>query len=693
MPAAIVARADTTFTVQVEIPHASSMLDLEEAIQQGLNEAGVLANTEALRQFDADGSPIQVGDTKLAGRGKLKKEYQAPYGVATVERHVYRSGRGGKTCCPLDREARIVVISTPKFAKMVSHEYAEFGSARVIKDLAENHGRVVARRFVQDVADAVATVALARQEDWEYALPELQETPPTVAIGMDGTCLLICEGGWRETMVGTIGLYEAEGDRQHTIYPAATPEYGKAKFLGRMGREIGRGKAVYPGARYVGLADGAKGNWEFLGRHTETQVIDSWHAAGSLSDAGDAPFARGPDAKRAWLEASCRRLEHEPGAARQLIKGFRRMAAQKGVSADHEGVAAAITYSTNRSKAGRMDYPPLATASVPIGSGATEAACKVLVKRRPGGSGMKWKEPGAAAVLSLRCLTYTTERWGQFWARIDRTGFPAPAWISHHSQVAPVVHDVGRELAERRDADPKTGDALADLNWPSSSATGDGFAPASRARPRRASHDRRLAAAEGRPPDPGLADRLGPRPSTRTAGQFPRPPARGQDRRGPGPLGGLGPGRLDSRDADAEGSRSRAVPHRRLAPGAASPDRALRRGPLQRLRQADGARPTAAASVKPGPRCSWATARRGTGRSGRATSPSTRRSSTSFTCSAICSLRPRPSTTRPRTPGTNTSSGCERPGAGRRSKSSTNSVPGRPSKVRLPKRPPTRPHA
>jgi hypothetical protein len=427
MPAVIVARTDSAFTIQVEIPYASSMLDFEEAIQQRLNEAGVLATTEALQQFDADGSPIQIGDTKLTSKGKLKKEYQTPYGVATVARHVYQSSRGGKTYCPLDREARIVVSSTPKFAKMVAHKYAELGSARVIKDLAENHGRSVARCFVQDVTDAVATVALAKQEGWEYALPKLAETPPTITLGRDGTCLLMCEGGWRETMVGTIGFYDAEGDRQHTIYLAATPEYGKATFLDRMEREIARVKAAYPGARYVGLADGAKGNWEFLGRHTETQVIDFWHAAEYLSDAGDALFARSPDAKRAWLEARCHRLKHESGAARQLIKDFRRMAAQKGVSPDHEEVAAAIPYFTNQSKAGRMDYPPLVTAKVPIGSGVTEAACQVLVKQRLCGSGMKWKEPGAAAVLSLRCLTYTTERWGQFWARIDRSGFPVAA--------------------------------------------------------------------------------------------------------------------------------------------------------------------------------------------------------------------------------------------------------------------------
>jgi hypothetical protein len=424
MPAAIVARSEACFTIQVEIPYASSMLDFEEVIQQRLNEAGVLATTEALQQFDADGCPITVGDTRLTSKGRLVKEYQTPYGVAPVERHVYQSSRGGKTYCPLDCNARIVVSSTPKFAKMVSHKYAEFGSARVIKDLAENHGRQVARCFVQDVTDAVATIALAKQEDWEYALPKLEEAPPTITIGMDGTCLLMCQGGWRETMVGTISFYNAEGDRQHTIYLAATPEYGKATFLDRMEREIGRVKTAYPQARYVGLADGAKGNWEFLGRHTQTQVIDFWHAAEYLSDAGDVLFARELGAKRPWLEACCHRLKHESGAARQLIRDVKRLAAEKGVSPDQEDVAAAITYFTNQSKAGRMDYPPLVESHAPIGSGVTEAACKVLVKQRLCGTGMKWKEPGAAAVLSLRCLTYTTERWSQFWSRIDRSGFP-----------------------------------------------------------------------------------------------------------------------------------------------------------------------------------------------------------------------------------------------------------------------------
>ena len=166
MPAAIVARNETTFTVQVEIPYGSTTLDAEESLQQRLNEAGVVGTIEGLKQFDTDGSPIAVGSVKLTTKGPIEKDYQTPYGVAAVARHVYQSPQGGPTYCPLDRDARIVVTSTPRFAKIISHKYAEFSSPRVQIDLEENHGRVVSRCLIQDVADAVAAAALAEEEDW-----------------------------------------------------------------------------------------------------------------------------------------------------------------------------------------------------------------------------------------------------------------------------------------------------------------------------------------------------------------------------------------------------------------------------------------------------------------------------------------------------------------------------------------------
>src|SRR3954468_6088105 len=356
MNATIIARTTTSFTLQVEVPYNDSMLDFEEALQQRLNEAGVVATAEGLRQFDTDGAPITVGPVKFTSKGPVPKDYQTPYGVATVDRHVYQSPQGGPTYCPLDRDARIVVSSTPRFAKILSHKYAEFSSPRVQVDLAENHGRSVSRCLIQDVADAVAAAAMAKEEDWSYALPKLEVPPVTVAVSLDGTCTLMCEDGWREAMVGTLAFYDADGERQHTVYLAATPEYGKAKFLGRLEAEIGRAKAKCPGARYVGLADGAKGNWEFLGRHTDVQVTDFWHAAEYLGKAAVVIHRGHPRTKEAWLEEACHRLKHEPDGAEWVLKRLRTLARERPWAKGHEDVQRAITYFTNQSGTGRMEY-------------------------------------------------------------------------------------------------------------------------------------------------------------------------------------------------------------------------------------------------------------------------------------------------------------------------------------------------
>jgi len=427
MAVRITARTPTSFTLQVEVPYNRSMLDFEETLQRRINEAGVLATAEGLKQFDTDGSAITVGPTKLTSKGLIEKEYQTPYGVATVARHVYQSNQGGATFCPLDRDARIVVSSTPRFAKVLSHKYAESSSPRVRVDLEANHGRSVSRCLIKDVADAVAAAVLVKDEDWSYTLPKFEEPPSTVAVSLDGTCLLMGEDGWRETMVGTLSFYDREGERQHTVYLAATPEYGKAKFLNRLEAEVGRAKAKCPGAHYVGIADGAKGNWEFLERHTDVQVTDFWHAAEYLGKAAAVLYRGQPQTRKAWLDEACHRLKHDAGGAVWVLKRLRSLARQRPWAKSDEDVQRAITYFANQSAAGRMDYAARVAAGEPIGSGVTEAACKVIVKQRLCGSGMKWTEDGAAVVLSLRALSYTPERWEQFWAKVNRWGFPVAA--------------------------------------------------------------------------------------------------------------------------------------------------------------------------------------------------------------------------------------------------------------------------
>jgi hypothetical protein len=424
MPARLVEVKGTQVKIELMVERSRSLLATEEAIQVALNEAGCLASREALRYFDTDGSPLQIGPEIWRTKGQQPKLYQTPYGEVELARHVYQRSGGGATYCPLERDARIVITSTPRFAKQVSSKLAQGAAREVQRDLAENHGRPVAVSYLQRLSEAIGTVVQAKEADWEYALPDLEVPIASVAVGLDGTCLLLGEDGWREAMVGTLALFDAAGERQHTLYVAATPEYGKPTFLARLERELQRVKAAYPQATYIGLADGAESNWRFLTPRTTVQLIDFYHASGYLQAAAEAAFPKAHDkvSRQQWLQDRCHQLKHVPGAAKTLLEGMKALPTAELTTNQHEQLQSAITYFTHHHP--QMDYATALGNHWPIGSGVTEAACKTLVKQRLCRSGMRWKEKGAAVVLSLRALLLTPDRWRQFWDKLDRFGFP-----------------------------------------------------------------------------------------------------------------------------------------------------------------------------------------------------------------------------------------------------------------------------
>jgi len=406
-------------SIELNFQPGTSMMDYEEQILQALNEAGRQATGHCLEQFDADGSPIVIGGVKLTSKGPVLKSYQTPFGEMAVERHVYQSSEGGQTFCPLDQQARIVNSSTPRFAKMCAFKYATMNSIQAQRDLLENHGRKVSRCYLQDIAQDVAVIAEAKEQRWQYAEPELPATVTTVAVGLDGTCMLYCEEGWRQAMVGTISLYDVMGERLHTVYLGAPPEYGKENFYRQMDQEIQRYKERYVACRWVGLADGAQDQWSWLEERTELQILDFWHSAGYLEKAAQAvcPRAeRGP-----WFDQSRVRLKEQRGGARKLLEQMKEaMDQRQPKGAARKALQTSITYFENHLS--KMNYARYQKDYLPIGSGVTEAACKTVIKQRLCGSGMKWKHAGVATVIRLRCLILTEGRWQQFWNKISRFG-------------------------------------------------------------------------------------------------------------------------------------------------------------------------------------------------------------------------------------------------------------------------------
>lgn len=428
MAAKIISTSENEITVQIKIPLKKSMLDSEESILDCLNEAGTLATQEVLGSFDTDGAPIIVENVKYTSKFQTEKEYQTPYGVAKVKRHVYQTSKGGKTYCPLDTSARIIQGATPKFAKTLSQKYSNLAAPAVIEDLAENHNRRVTRSYLQNVCDYVGSIAHANEESWEYVAPDLGKAVSTIGISLDGAYILTVDDGYREGMVGTISLYDKAGERLHTTYIAASPEYGKETFFKRFEREITQAKNHYKKAKTVGVADGAKNNWPFLEKHTDQQILDFWHATEYLSEASHAVFTKKKESseRKEWLEQQCHNLKHKRGAATRILSELKLCREKKLLKVVRENLDDAITYFTNNIKEKRMLYYKFIKENLPIGSGVTEAACKTVIKQRLGGSGMRWKQKGIKMILSLRALVKTKGRWKEFWDKINLLGSSIP---------------------------------------------------------------------------------------------------------------------------------------------------------------------------------------------------------------------------------------------------------------------------
>jgi hypothetical protein len=90
-----------------------------------------------------------------------------------------------------------------------------------------------------------------------------------LSVGLDGTRVLAVEGGYKQAMAGTISLLNQDGDRLHTIYVGSAPESGKKTFLWKMRKELSAVVKEFPKATVVGVADGARDNWEFLNEFTD----------------------------------------------------------------------------------------------------------------------------------------------------------------------------------------------------------------------------------------------------------------------------------------------------------------------------------------------------------------------------------------------------------------------------------------
>ena len=138
------------------------------------------------------------------------------------------------------------------------------------------------------------------------------------------------------------------------------------------------------------------------------EIVDIYPAYEDLWAVGNAVFGAGSARAAGWVQPLKDRL-YEQGAA-PILSALSALTPETDEAA--EAVRVAIGYVTTH--AARLDYPRFVARQLPIGSGAVESTCKVLVAARAKGAGMRWSGAGLQAVASLRAV-HRSGRWDSFW--------------------------------------------------------------------------------------------------------------------------------------------------------------------------------------------------------------------------------------------------------------------------------------
>lgn len=254
--------------------------------------------------------------------------------------------------------------------------------------------------------------------EWDFELPEkggLRFTGSVCYLGLDAFAVPTRSPGgvdWKMLYVGLI----YDPPKEHTLYLA---DYDFERLAGTMRAyaiELGVGEA----GTLVALTDGGSGLERVLrqgvGGRAEF-VLDWWHLSEKLHELGrlfDEPNA---GTARAWVEDQLGTLGEHGGG--MLVERWERDGPPWWMNAAGRSRWAEVLAHV-RANVHRTDYPTYRAEGWDVGSGPTEAGCKLLGGRLKG-TGMRWHKSASAEVAALRAL-YASGMglWDAFWQQRTR---------------------------------------------------------------------------------------------------------------------------------------------------------------------------------------------------------------------------------------------------------------------------------
>jgi len=349
------------------------------------------------------------------------------HGELKVQRAYYYCGRCQQSFLPYDDVLGLVDEISPGLMPLVCLAGTLLPFVDAAEDVLQRFAGVrLSASTVLRCTEAAGERLRAQQKEGRMVKPTQAEPKwtgpraagqPVAYVGLDAFSVPmqgVQASKAEHRMLYTALLYTPE--KEHTRYLV---DFG-LDALAEQVRSQARALGVAQVRDLIAVTDGGNGLEEALQRHLAedlTTILDWYHAAEHVCDFAKLWHAHDEEVCGQWQQEAKSILYEQGGEA--LLVHLRAIELPSAASAElHEELRKLIGYFENNRH--RTDYPSYRQKGWDIGSGPTEAGCKIIGERLKG-SGMRWVEDGAATVATLRALYVSGGHvWDGFWSQPHR---------------------------------------------------------------------------------------------------------------------------------------------------------------------------------------------------------------------------------------------------------------------------------
>ena len=422
-------------------PTPQKMMTFEGELSALLREVGRRIMAWALNRLEPQDDQEAPARVELEGH-LYRRRRLYPNSVATLfgpvelRRRLYEPlERGRRAIHPLELCLGIEAgLATPALAERVGRWSTDYTQHEVLELLAKDHGvhwscsslRKVLKSLRGGMAPHREVCQVDQVVEWiEQARASKGRFRPTLSVGRDGIFVPLRHGVWQEGGTATVSVLDRRGKRLGTAYLGQMPESGQGTLTDQLSRLLqailtqvdsqslrlvyvsdeGHHPSTYYHRVLKKMVDPRR-PWRVL---EWVRIVDFYHACGYVQQLADTIFGAG-DVAQNWAKAMRHVLKTKSDGVARVLKSASALRRSRGLCGQAKLYDKAYRYIKKRTQ--WMRYHLYKRQGLPLGSGITEAACKLVFTQRLKRSGMSWTIEGGQVSLDLRVIKLSRV-WGK----------------------------------------------------------------------------------------------------------------------------------------------------------------------------------------------------------------------------------------------------------------------------------------